>query len=120
MFGEFVKQKRIECELSLREFCRRLNEDASNWSKIERGKLPPPQDIEKIEMISGILNIKKDSQEWNNLLDYARIDAGIIPDYVMKDSELMAVLPLFFRTVDNIKPTREELLKIIEAIKKGK
>lgn len=95
MFGEFVKQKRIECELSLREFCRRLNEDASNWSKIERGKLPPPQDIEKIEMISGILNIKKDSQEWNNLLDYARIDAGIIPDYVMKDSELMAVLPLF-------------------------
>ena len=52
MFGEFVKQKRLEKKLSLRAFCRLLGEDASNWSKIERGKLVPSQDEQKLEKIA--------------------------------------------------------------------
>ena len=49
MFGEFIKQKRLEKDLGLREFCRQLDEDASNWSKIERGIMGPPQDEGKLK-----------------------------------------------------------------------
>ena len=71
MFGDFIKKKRLEKKLSLREFCKLLNEDASNWSKVERGKAAPTKDAKKLEKIAHILGIKKNSEDWNTLIDFA-------------------------------------------------
>jgi ribosome-binding protein aMBF1 (putative translation factor) len=43
MFGEFIKERRVAKGISLREFCKRMETDASNWSKVERGLLAPPR-----------------------------------------------------------------------------
>jgi len=118
-FGAFIKEKRNKAGLSLREFCRILNEDASNWSKVERGILSPPQDEDKLKKIAKIVKIKAGSDDWKTLSDYANIDAGRIPDYLMSDKEVLKALPVFFRTIGSIKPTQEELSKLIETIKKG-
>ena len=58
MFGEFVKGKRIAKEISLRKFSLLIDVDASNWSKVERGLLSPPQDENKLELIARKLGIK--------------------------------------------------------------
>ena len=120
MFGKFVKEKRLEKNLTLREFCRQLGEDASNWSKIEREKLAPPKDETKLENIAGIIGIKKGSDEWDRLVDMANVDSGKIPEYVMTDKEVLDTLPLFFRTIGSVKPTPEELIELIEHLKKVK
>ena len=52
MFGEFIKKRRIDKGLGLREFCKQIEMDASNWSKVERGVLSPPQDEEKLRNIA--------------------------------------------------------------------
>lgn len=117
MFGEFIKQKRLEKRLSLRAFCKLLHEDASNWSKIERGKLSPPQDEQKLRKIAHILGIEKNSEEWNTLIDTASVEAGKIPEYLMSDKDVIQALPVFFRTIGSIKPTREELKALIEKIR---
>jgi hypothetical protein len=96
-----------------------LNEDASNWSKIERGILSPPQDEVKLKKIAKVVNIKVGSDQWKTLTDYASVDAGKIPDYLMSDKEVLEALPVFFRTIGSVKPTQEELSKLIETIKKG-
>ncbi len=44
MFGDYLKSRRLERDLTLRDFCRSAGEDPSNWSKVERGILPPPTD----------------------------------------------------------------------------
>ena len=119
MFGKFIKEKRLEADFTLREFCRLLNEDASNWSKIERGILSPPQDEGKLRRIAGILNLKEKSEDFKKLSDYASIDAGKIPDYLMSDKEVLKALPVFFRTIGSVKPTEEELARLIEMIRKG-
>jgi transcriptional regulator with XRE-family HTH domain len=119
MFGEYVKTKRIQKELTLREFCRRLEEDASNWSKVERGVMGPPQDVGKLKRIAAILDIVEASAEWDQFLDLARVGAGVIPDYIMSDKEVVEVLPVFFRTIGSVKPTKEELEEFIETIKRG-
>ncbi len=119
MFGEFLKQKRLDNKLSLREFCRLLNEDPSNWSKVERGIISPPQEESKLTKIALILHIKKNSDDWNSLFDFAKVDAGKIPDYLMADKEVLQALPAFFRTVGSIKPKAEEIEKLINLIKKG-
>lgn len=52
------------------------------------------------------------------LTDYAKIDAGKIPDYLMSDQDVLKALPIFFRTIGSVKPTPEELAKLIEVIRK--
>ncbi len=119
MFGDYIKTLRLERDIGLREFCRRLSTDASNWSKIERGVLAPPQDDEKLQQIAEILNIEIGSDLYAELRDKAAIDAGIIPKDILSDHETLNALPLFFRTVRNEKPTTEELEKLIDKIRGG-
>jgi transcriptional regulator with XRE-family HTH domain len=117
MFGELIKTLRLDRDIGLREFCRQLSIDASNWSKVERGILPPPQGDEKLEQIAEVLGIKKSSELYTELKDKAAIDAGIIPKDLLSDQETLNALPMFFRTVRSEKPTAEEIEKLIEKIR---
>jgi len=118
MYGEFIKQRRIDKGITLREFCKLIEVDASNWSKIERGILAPPQGEAKLKKIATILSIKEGSEFWEEMKDMANIDAGIIPEDIRSDERVLKSLPMFFRTIRSDKPTAEELDKLIEMIRK--
>ena len=119
MFGEFIKEKRISNGITLREFCKLIETDASNWSKVERGLLSPPQDEEKLKKIANVLDIAIGSETWKELKDMAQIDAGIIPEDILSDEQTVRSLPMFFRTIRSEKPTPEELDHLIQIIRKG-
>ena len=119
MFGELVKARRVELGLTLREFCRRLGEDPSNWSKVERGILRPPLQREKMRHIAGVLDIKEGSGEWEGLIDAATIDAWEIPSYVMENREVYSALPAFFRTMGNVRLTADQIQRMIDQLMKG-
>jgi transcriptional regulator with XRE-family HTH domain len=114
-FGEFIKNLRIEKRITLREFCRLTNIDPSNWSKIERGILPPPKSKEVLNEISRILKIKKASDEWHTIFDLATI--AHIPTELLPDQSVVEKLPIFFRTNRGQKPTRKELEELIKIIR---
>ena len=119
MFGEFIKERRISKGITLREFCKLLEIDASNWSKVERGLLSPPQDEEKLRKIANVLDIEIGSETWKEMQDKVQIDAGIIPEDILSDEEVVKSLPMFFRTIRSEKPTPEELDHLIQIIRKG-
>lgn len=116
-FGEWVKDIRLSKRISLREFCRELDYDPSNWSKIERGMLAPPEDEDRLSKIGEILGLRSDMEEWRTLHDLAALDKGLIPQDILGDEELVEALPLFFRTIRGEKPERNELLKFIEKLR---
>jgi transcriptional regulator with XRE-family HTH domain len=118
MFGEFIKERRRQVVISLREFCKQIDVDASNWSKIERGVLNPPQDEEKLGRIARVLGIEIGSADWLEMKDLAKIDAGMIPEDILSDERVVNSLPMFFRTVRSEKPTEEELDSLIRIIRK--
>jgi transcriptional regulator with XRE-family HTH domain len=118
MFGEYIKNRRLEKGLGLREFCKKIDIDASNWSKVERGVLSPPQDEEKLRNIAQALDVNFESEEWKEMKDLANIDAGIIPSDILSDKQVLDALPMFFRTMRSEKPTPEELNKLINMIRK--
>ena len=118
MFGEFMKERRIAKGISLREFCKRMEIDASNWSKVERGLLAPPQDEKKLRNMARALDIKFGSALWKEMKDKANIDAGIIPEDILSDEKVLNLLPIFFRTIRSEKPTPEDLDKLINMIRK--
>jgi len=72
----------------LREFCAEHGHDPSNGSKIEREVLPPPRDAETLRAWARQLGLKQGSDDWCKFSDYAAVNAGRIPDYVLKDEEL--------------------------------
>ena len=117
MFGELIKKLRSDRRLGLREFCISADCDPSNWSKVERGLLSPPQESSVLNRIAVILGLSENSNERELLFDYAAIDAGKIPKYVLEDSELVKRLPVFFRTATGKKPTTEDLEKLAEILK---
>jgi len=116
-FGAFIKDKRIKKGLTLREFCRKMNLDPSNWSKIERGIFPPPKSRAVLEEIAITLGLVKNSQDWHELFDLASI--SFIPAGLLEDEEIINKLPIFFRTIRGEKPTREELEELLEIIGKS-
>ena len=117
MFGELIKKLRSEKRLGLREFCQEVGCDPSNWSKVERGLLPPPQDTGVLKEVAAALGVKVNSKAWEELFDKAKIGAGRIPDYVLDDAALVKRLPLFFRTVSGKKPTRQDLEKLAKILR---
>jgi transcriptional regulator with XRE-family HTH domain len=119
MFGEFIKSRRIEKEISLRKYCQLTGFDASNWSKVERGLLKPPQAEGKLKKIANVLKIEVNSREWEEMKDKARVDAGIIPQDILNDKKIVNSLPMFFRTIRSEKPSSKDLDKLIAIIKKG-
>ena len=118
-FGEFFKQKRIDLRKTLRQFCAENKLDPGNISRLERGLMPPPQGNDKLVEYARYLQIKKGSDDWYNFFDLARIEAGRIPDEILKDSTVVASLPILFRTLRGQKISEKKLEKLVELIKKA-
>jgi len=105
LFGELIKEKRNSRGISLREFCRRIGADSSNWSKTERGLLYPPREEGTLRKIAKVLGIEVGSKDWLELKDKAYIGAGRIPGDILSDAGLVQLLPLLLQALRNEKPT---------------
>lgn len=116
-FGEFVRELRSRERMKLREFCQKYGHDPSNWSKMERGDLPPSEFRATLETWAGQLNVKKGSDDWYKFFDLAFQERGKIPDDLLSDKELVEALPLFFRTLRGQKPSEEDLNKVIDLLR---
>ncbi|MDO9341459.1 MAG: helix-turn-helix transcriptional regulator [Bacteroidales bacterium] len=114
LFANFIREKRIAAGLTLREFCKLFGFDASNWSKVERGLLTPPQSKKILDEIASVLKIEKESQGYKEMIDLAALSS--IPEDLI-ESEILEQLPVFFRTVRGDKPTEEELKTLLNKIK---
>lgn len=114
LFANFIREKRIVAGLTLREFCKLSGFDASNWSKVERGLLTPPQSKKILAEIAIVLKIEKESQEYKEMIDIAALSS--IPEDLI-ESEILEQLPVFFRTVRGENPTEEELKTLLNKIK---
>src|SRR3989338_4591681 len=98
-FGEFFKTKRQALGLTLREFCLQHKLDPGNLSRLERGLLPPPQDRKLLEQYAQHLAIKPGHGDWYTFFDLAAAAKGRIPDDLLQDEDVVASLPLVFRTL---------------------
>lgn len=62
-WGDYIHQKRIDNDITLREFCRSYGIDPSNWSKVERGIANPPKDRVLLMQVMRDLGILHNDEE---------------------------------------------------------
>lgn len=115
-FGTKIKDLRIRAQMTLRNFAKRLDIDASNWSKIERGIIPPPAPETLIERITPILNLS--AAESQELLDLAAISRRELPADLQENTLLLSKMPAFFRAMKDREYTEEDLDRLIGDITK--
>lgn len=117
-FGEFFSAKRKELGKTLREFCRENGFDPGNISKIERGVSAPPQSHEKRRQYAAALNIREGSDDWLEFCDLASISTGKIPQDIVSDKELLAAVPILFRSIRKDGVDKEKIDALLNAIKR--
>jgi transcriptional regulator with XRE-family HTH domain len=114
-FGVSLNKLRSENDLSIREVCKLTGYDPSNWSKVERGLISPPADEKVLKTWAKCLRVEKEKVQ--DFIDEAQIAQGIIPDDILNKTEMLDLMPAFFRTVRNKKPSKEELDRLVNLIK---
>jgi transcriptional regulator with XRE-family HTH domain len=118
-FGDFLKQKRLALDLSLREFAKRVDMQPSNYCNVEADVLPPPPP-ETLERIAKALGLKKGTQDYETFHDLAAKGRDEIPadvERIVKENEL---IPAMLRTVEYEDVTKEQLRGIIEDLRSGR
>jgi len=116
-FGEFFKAKRQMLGLSLREFCLKHKLDPGNMSRMERGLLAPPQDREVLEKHAKALELKSGGDDWYTFFDLAAAAKGRLPEELLEDEQVMAKLPLVFKTLRGKQLTERQLSKLVKNIR---
>ena len=118
-FGELFKSLRARSGQTLRQFCVTHGFDPGNISRLERGKMAPPQSAEKLADYARALGLVTGSDEFRQFIDLGLACAGQIPADVMENEELVAMLPALLRTVSGKKLSPKQLDNLIEQIRRA-
>jgi hypothetical protein len=117
MFGDFVREKRLEVGLANRAFCDAIHFDYSQWNRIERGLEPPPKDRAVLKTIGDVIQLQTE-EDWNQLFDLAMEEKAVNRRSV-SDSEATAALPVCFRAPEDKPLTPETVKKMKRFIKEA-
>lgn len=112
-FGSYLKRLRTERSVSLRRFAAASRWEPSNYSRLERGLLRPPQSLEKLRVFRESLHLSEEDQEWRELVRLASLSRGELPAGVFTDPALLPLLPAFFRWVEEDKAALGELMQAV-------
>ena len=118
-FGQFLKEKRLALDLSLREFARRVAMQPSNYCNVEADVLPPPP-AESLDRLAKALGLKKGTPDYETFHDLAARGRDEIPadvERIVKENEL---IPAMLRTVEYEQVSKEQLRGIIEDLRSGR
>ncbi len=112
-FGDYLREKRLEKNFTLRAFCERFGLDTAYISRLETNKLKPPSS-EKLSALAEALGLQKNSKDWIKFFDLAHQARNELPDDVKENaSEIITMLPAFLRTPDGKRVSKQKIEKLI-------
>jgi len=118
-FGKWIREKRLDKEITLRKFAKLINMPSYRWSKIERGYSKFPYvignltDIFQIKIISEVLNLSEEDTKYMEKL----IRLHNITYDVILPPDLYSILPTIFCFSYDKSLSEDKLQELIETIK---
>ena len=118
IFGDYVKERRLDLEIGLREFAARIGVEASNYSKIERGLKTAPTGDRLLPYVSA-LELEVGGSEHRLLEDMAHVANGEIPTRLLTDERLAEKLPLLFNGMASGAFSDEQIDEILATVREA-
>lgn len=115
-FGNLLREKRMNKNLTLREFSRISKYDASNISKIERNIIQPPPTM-TLRLWAGHLGLDPKSDEYQDFLDLAQLSRNRIPDDAPAEFRNQ-LLPALLRTSRSKQLTKADFDRLVKLLNK--
>jgi len=117
-FGDFIKSRRIAKRITLRAFSEAVGYDPANYSRMERAQLMPPVGLERLKVFARELGIDIESQEFREMVRLASLGRGEIPPGILSDADVLAKLPVLFRTLEGDRVDEGVLDELFETMKR--
>ena len=116
-FGEFISQKRVEKQITLRKMADMLGVSAPFLTDVEKDRRNP-FDMEKLTQLAKILGLSNEERELMfNLVGKKRnAVAPDLPEYIMERDYVSAAL----RTARDLDAGEEEWNQFVEELRKRK
>ena len=116
-FGEFISQKRVEKQITLRKMADMLGVSAPFLTDVEKDRRNP-FDMEKLTQLAKILDLSNEERELMfNLAGKKRnAVAPDLPEYIMERDYVSAAL----RTARDLDAGEEEWSQFVEELRKRK
>lgn len=118
-FGNWIREKRLLRELSLRKFSELIGISASRWSKIERGYAPFPfiignlPEIFLMRHIADALELSEDEERYMEKI----IRLHNVEYNTMLPPDLSSILPVFWCSSFDKSLSEDKLNELIEHVK---
>lgn len=113
-FGEFIKKRRLQQKMGLRNFAEKIGEDAGNWCRIEKGQFSAPSDIKILNKICMVLDIS----DREKIYDLAAMSSkSKIPVDIKSQIQKNEIVPILFRTIGKKKLSQEQMRELVQRIK---
>lgn len=116
-FGEFISQKRVEKQITLRKMADMLGVSAPFLTDVEKDRRNP-FDMEKLSQLAKVLDLSNEERELMfNLAGKKRnAVAPDLPEYIMERDYVSAAL----RTARDLDAGEEEWNRFVEELRKRK
>lgn len=111
-FGDIVREKRLESNLSLRQFAYNKGLDAAYISRLENGIAAAPRDINKLNGLAKALGLDEGSPEWVDFHDAAALSRNTIPTDLAANPVVPRLLPALYRTLRDEKLNEADIKKL--------
>ena len=118
IFSAFLKRKRLEKGLGLREFARIIDMQPSNYCSVESGSLPPPSN--RLDTMISALEIRKGSADYHTFMDLASETRDEIPPDIIELIKSNSLIPSMLRTIEDTELKPAQLKRLIEDIRSGR
>ena len=118
-FSALLKEIRLEKGVSLRELCLSNGFDPANYSRLERGLFPPPENREILDRYARALGVEPGSDRWFQLFDLAAAERGRIPYDLMSDENLVEKLPALFRALRGMNSSSGQLSQLVKKVRRS-
>lgn len=115
-WGEFIRLKRLAAGLGLRQFASQIGIQPSNYNHMEKGRMSPPQDKEKLDQIAEALGIPQGTSDYCNLMDLAVVGKDKLPADVAAFAKSNALVPVLLRTISDKKLSNEEFRSLMDRV----
>jgi len=115
-WGEYIRERRLEAGIGLREFASLVGLLPSNYNHMEKGRTSPPQDKARLDQIAEVLDIAPESEDYRTLLDLAVEGKDKLPADVAAFAASNKMVPVLLRTINDKKLSDEEFLALVERV----